>query len=468
MVRSQNTQKIIGASRVFVCDEGFAILKNGGVVYEACASSQKRAGDSVDCGGYGDCADLRESSGAKILAVGQYEELLRAYPSAQREFWHDGVLLPSLVNAHIHFEFSNNATSFVYGDFGRWLDSVIAKRDDVLSDMDKSVREALALQLRNGVGLVGAISSYGYDLEALSGSGLRVVYFCEAMGSNPSAIDTLFSNFKARLEQGRAHKSATFIPAVALHSPYSLHPIYAKYVLQEAKRLKTPISAHFLESTHEREWLGSGSGYFYDFFSQTFKVPNPKPFYSIEGFLEQFGGLDNVLLTHCLFVSESEYKTIAQNAHTIVTCPRSNRLLNNTYLPYLHTQGRKVSGVALAPNTTPNIAPTLAPNIAPNIALGTDGKSSNADVSLLEEMRALLFAYPHIEIDALAREIVKMATCNGARALGVKSGVLKEGYNADMAVFVIPHITQSHQEALQFILHAKEAKRVLINGKQML
>lgn len=444
---SQNTQKIIGASRVFVCDEGFAILKNGGVVYEACASSQRCAGDSVDCGGYGDCADLRESSGAKILAVGQYEELLRAYPSAQREFWHDGVLLPSLVNAHIHFEFSNNATSFVYGDFGRWLDSVIAKRDDVLSDMDKSVREALALQLRNGVGLVGAISSYGYDLEALSGSGLRVVYFCEAMGSNPSAIDTLFSNFKARLEQGRAHKSATFIPAVALHSPYSLHPIYAKYVLQEAKRLKTPISAHFLESTHEREWLGSGSGYFYDFFSQTFKVPNPKPFYGIEGFLEQFIGLENVLLTHCLFASESEYEAIAKNAHTIVTCPRSNRLLNNTYLPHLQMGGAK--------------------NLMLNIALGTDGKSSNADVSLLEEMRAMLFAYPHTDLSTLAQQILQSATHNGARALGVKSGILQKDYNADMAVFKIPKITQSAQEALQFILHAKKATRLIINGKTL-
>ncbi|HIV49123.1 MAG TPA: metal-dependent hydrolase [Candidatus Helicobacter avicola] len=430
-MRSQN---LIGASRVFVCDEGFCVIKDGGVLYE-----------SIECDETS--GHKKHSQEAKILAVGKYEDLVREYPSAEREFWHDSVLLPSLVNAHIHFEFSNNTTSFVYGDFGRWLDSVIAKRDDVLSDITKSVQEAIALQFANGVGLVGAISSYGYDMETLSGSGLRVVYFSEAMGSNPGAIDALFSDFKARLGQSIAHKSELFTPAVALHSPYSLHHIYAKYVLQEAKNLKTPISAHFLESTYEREWLMNGSGYFYDFFSRTFKVPNPKPFYSIEGFLEQFVDFDNVLLTHCLFAGKSEYKIMAQNAYNIVTCPRSNRLLNNTYLSFLHMQGRKDS------------------DFVPNIALGTDGRSSNADVSLLEEMRSMLFACPQVELDSLAQQILKMATCNGAQALGVKSGILKDGYNADIAVFEIPHITHSCQEALQFILHAKEAKRLLINGK---
>ena len=217
----QSSQKIIGASRVFVCDEAFSVIKNGGVVYEFMPKEQmtQRAGDSMD---------FTESNGSKILAVGEYENLVRAYPHANREFYDDGVLLPSLVNAHIHFEFSNNTTSFMYGDFGRWLDSVIAKRDDVLSNITKSVRKAIATQLANGVGLVGAISSYGYDLEALSNSGLRVVYFSEAMGSNPSVIDALFGDFKTRLEQSKVHKSAIFTPAVALHSPYSLHNIYAK------------------------------------------------------------------------------------------------------------------------------------------------------------------------------------------------------------------------------------------------
>lgn len=427
---------IIGASRVFVCDEEFCVLKNGGVLYEE--SSQELTRDPTQ-----EHKEVKTIE-AKIIAVGEYEYLTQMYPQATREFWHDSVLLPSFVNAHIHFEFSNNTTSFVYGDFGRWLDSVIAKRDEVLGDITKSVQEAIAVQLRNGVGLVGAISSYGYDMAMLSESGLRVVYFSEAMGSNPSAIDMLFGDFKARLEQSMAHKSATFIPAVALHSPYSLHHIYAKYVLEEAKKLKTPISAHFLESKHEREWLMYGSGYFYDFFAHTFGVPNPKPFYSIESFLEQFGGLDHVLLTHCLFADTLAYEMMARNAHTIVTCPRSNRLLNNTYLALPKEEGRSPM---------------------PHIALGTDGKSSNADVSILEEMRAMLFAYPSADLDMLAREILTMATYNGAQALGIQSGILKEGYNADMVVFEIPHITQSSQEALQCILHAKEAKRLIINGK---
>ena len=431
MVRSQ---KIIGASRVFICDEGFCILKDGGVLYE-----------SLD---YAQSGDLQS---AKILAVGDYENLTRTYPNAQKEFWRNGVLLPTLVNAHIHFEFSNNATNFVYGDFGQWLDSVIAKRDDVLSDITKSVSQAIDSQLRSGVGLVGAISSYGYDMEALRKSALRVVYFCEAMGSNPSAIDTLFSNFKARLYQSMEYKNTRFIPAVALHSPYSLHHIYAKYVLQEAKKLQTPISAHFLESQHEQEWLCHGSGYFYNFFAHTFGVPNPKPFYTIQSFLEQFVGMEHVLLTHCLFADKNVLEIMRENAYNIVTCPRSNRLLNNTYLP-----------LEINTKTMPQ-AHTLL-----NIALGTDGKSSNADVNILEEMRFMLFAYPHIELNVLATQILQMATRNGAKALGIQGGILEHGYNADMVVFEIPDIEHSCQEALQCILHAKEAKRMIINGREII
>ena len=47
----------------------------------------------------------------------------------------------------------------------------------------------------------------------------------------------LFADFKARLEESKKHTSDTFIPAIAIHSPYSVHPILVKHVLDIAKKL---------------------------------------------------------------------------------------------------------------------------------------------------------------------------------------------------------------------------------------
>lgn len=409
---------IVGGSLVFICDTQCSVQRDYAVLIE----------------------------NDRILEVAPFAQLQSAFPNISAHFHKDCVLLPALINAHIHFEFSNNVASFVYGDFGRWLDSVIAKRDDVLGDITQSIHQALAQQLKSGVGSVGAISSYGYDLEPLAHSPLRVVYFNEAMGSNPSALDSLFANLKARVEDCKAYQSRTFTPAIALHSPYSLHTIYAKHALELARQLKAPVSAHFLESTHEREWLDCKSGYFYDFFTKAFGVSNPTPFFSAQSFLAQFNEI-NALFTHCLFASRDELNQMAQNNHSVVICPRSNRLLCNTYFA-LHNAPKSL-----------------------NIAIGTDGKSSNNSVDMLEELKSALFGYVGVDIQWLAQKLLLSATNGGGKALGIESGELKKDKNADIAVFAMPQVAQIDdvsQAALHFILQAKEAKSLYIAGREVL
>lgn len=409
---------IIGGSLVFLCDEKCSVQRDYGVLIE----------------------------NGIILQVAPFSELQSTFPNVSARFYEDCVLLPALINAHIHFEFSNNVASFAYGDFGRWLDSVIANRDDVLGDITQSIKNAITQQLQCGVGSVGAISSYGYDLELLAHSPLRVVYFNEAMGSNPSALDTLFANLKARVADSKAYQSHTFTPAIALHSPYSLHNIYAKHALEIAKELQTPISAHFLESAHEREWLECKSGYFYNFFANTFGVRNPTPFFSVQSFLEQFNGV-HTLFTHCLFASHDELQQMAQNNHSVVICPRSNRLLCNTYF-----------ALQDAPKSL-------------NIALGTDGKSSNNNVNILEELRSAIFGYVDVDIHWLAKKLLLSVTKSGAKALDIESGELKKGKNADIALFKIPQVAQIKdvsQAVLHFILQARNAQSLYISGREVL
>ena len=65
-----------------------------------------------------------------------------------------------------------------------------------------------------------------------------------------------------------------------------------------------------------------------------------------------------------------------------------------------------------------------------NICLGTDSLASNSTLSLFSEMRAVRAAHPAIP----AREILEMATSNGARALncGDTLGQIAPGFMADL------------------------------------
>ena len=90
-------------------------------------------------------------------------------------------------------------------------------------NLKTAMQQGITECLRSGVGFVGAVSSYGYDLEVLADSPLRVLYFNEVIGSKIEVLDILFQNFLARLQDSKSVQNERFIPAVAIHSPYSVH-----------------------------------------------------------------------------------------------------------------------------------------------------------------------------------------------------------------------------------------------------
>lgn len=496
--------QIIGASWVMLCDEAFGIIKNGGVVYEN--------GEIIEVGQYdalvrkyglADGANNRfeaESSAESKNADSSDLDSSASESKNSATFHHDSVLLPALINAHIHFEFGGNTTSFDYGSFEAWLSSVMQKREGVLALAQEMLARGIQEQLRAGVGSVGAISSYGGDMEALAASPLKVVYFSEAIGSNPA----MMSGFVERVERARKLAKNTrfakprFFPAVAIHSPYSVHSEFAKHVLEYAREnLGAPgacgdsgsfgkgcvVSAHFLESSAEREWLESGKGWFYGFYTDILRVPNPAPMFSIDSFLGMFEGL-KCALVHGTHLNHAESTRLIDAGHSLITCPRSNRLLGGKMLDFGALDSR----------------------ILTRLGIGTDGASSNANTNLLDELRAGLFgmgddlamrggfgangandksdntardAYAANDCGAndshagdhkksglqnLAQILLLAATKNGAHALGLNNGELKKGKDADIAVFHIQGIADSSQPEVHFILLAKQASTLLING----
>lgn len=407
--------QIIGADFVVLCDEGFSVIETGGICFNA----------------------------KEILEVGHYAELCAKYKAVKKEYFNACVITPAFANLHLHLEFSKNEGILKFGDFGEWLDSVLIKRESLMAEgLQNAMQQGVLECLKSGVGFVGAVSSYGEDLEILANSPLRVLYFNEVIGSSVEALDVLYQNFLVRLEDSKAKKSERFIPAVAVHSPYSVHSKLLEKVLQVTKEQNLPLSVHFLESYAEKQWLESSGGYFKGFYERFFEK-TIHTFYSVESFLKAFNGIENVYFTHCLEANVEILERIKAQKGKIITCPKSNRLLNGKYLDLQAVK-----------------------NVEIPLCLGTDGKSSNDSLSLLEELRIALFAYADIPLESLAKELLLSVTRNAFVNTKLPLGELKAGNFSDFAVFKLPKMEEFLAQHL--ILYAKQAHRLFINGVEVL
>ena len=405
--------KILKADYILTCRDDFKIIKDGAI-----------------------CLDK------KIVDIGKSEKIINKYRNATlTKCEENSVLMPGLINPHVHLEFSANRTSLRYGDFIPWLNSVIKNRDDILRDGGEGcIERELNSMLRSGTTTLGAISSFGDDFNPCIKTPQKVIYFNEILGSRPDAIDVLFDNFKSRLHQSEDNRNEKFIPAISIHSPYSTHPILTKNVLDIARRENYLVSTHFMESQAEREWLDSGSGDFVEFFNSF--APNARPLSSALEYLELFYET-NALFTHCTKATNDEIQKIKELGGFITHCPVSNRLLNSGRLEI------------------ENIDKDM-------LNLATDGLSSNISLSSWDEMRAALMLHSQADIDKLSKRLLKMSTKYAAEALGLNNGVLEVGKDADILVVKLADKLINDDLATQLILHTKKAEKIYINAEEIL
>lgn len=374
-----------------------------------------------------------------IYKIAPLEELLKDFPNAKvTKLQKNSLLMPGLINAHVHIEFSANKTELSYGDFISWLYSVIENREELINGCsDECMKKAIASMLDGGITTFGAISSHGMDLDVCADAPQNVVFFNELIGSQATMADALFGDFSARLDASKAVKRDGFYPAVAIHSPYSVHPILIKKALQKVKNENLKLTAHFMESNAERDWLDKSSGDFKEFFENLLKQ-NSAVSDSSE-FLEHFSG-HKALLTHVVKANESELKTLSLNKHTVIHCPISNRLLGNGALDLAELERHNIRWVC-----------------------ATDGLSSNYELNLFEEMKIALFMHSNMPLLDLAKKLIKSVTINASDALGLNSGEIAEGKNADMLVLDLDR-EPNDELAIHLILHRYNISKVYING----
>jgi 5-methylthioadenosine/S-adenosylhomocysteine deaminase len=109
-----------------------------------------------------------------------------------------------------------------------------------------------------------------------------------------------------------------------------------------------------------------------------------------------------------------------------------------------------------------------------NVGLGTDGPASNNSLDLFETMKigALLQKHAYLDPTVLsAYEALKMATLDGARAVGLEKdvGSLEVGKKADVILVDLakPHLTPLHDiySTIVYSARAADVDTVIVDGK---
>jgi len=391
-----------------------------------------------------------------IMAVGSRSHLIRNYPDAAIEDFGDAAILPGFVNCHSHLEITAMRGSLddVEHDFSAWLLKLSGLRDGMRSEEIEDAAYLGALEgARAGVTCFGDIGRAGHaGFSALDRAGLRGIVFQETDFSPENrTADADFEKLIAKFDDLQA--TATDLVSVGLspHSPYTVGSRLFELIAQFSILNSVPMTIHVAESTDEHELLTCGTGFFTNVYEK-YGVEWQSPLCTPVEYLERLGVLAaRPLLAHCVTVSSSDLERIAANGAKIAHCPKSNAKFGHGYAPFESFLNARIS-----------------------TGLGSDSVASNNVCDLLEEARFAVLAARNREGSARfisATEVLKVATIDGAKALGLDHlvGSLEAGKQADIAVIELAEPAQQPVHdictALIFSSNARDVITTLVAGK---
>jgi 5-methylthioadenosine/S-adenosylhomocysteine deaminase len=221
------------------------------------------------------------------------------------------------------------------------------------------------------------------------------------------------------------------------HAPYSVSDDKLKNVLMLAEELDAGIHMHVHETAFEVQ--------------QSLELHGVRPLQR----LASLGLLGpRFQAVHMTQISDEDLVLLVESNTNVIHCPESNLKLASGFCP---VERLWQAGV--------------------NVAIGTDGAASNNDLDLLGETRtaALLAKAVAGSATALdAHRALRMATLNGARALGIETetGSLEVGKAADIVAFDLSGLAQQpiYDPVSQLIYATGRdcVKHLWVAGKQLL
>ncbi|MDA1052851.1 MAG: amidohydrolase family protein [Planctomycetota bacterium] len=360
-------------------------------------------------------------------------------------------VLPGLINAHTHLEFSRLARPLGRPgmSFPDWLREVIRWRDatppqDWDADRDSAIRQGLEVSRRCGTTTIGEIARLPWRGIEQRYESMQGVAFLELLGLASARYDELFG---AASEYVEARRGKALSPHAGLspHALYTASPKLVESVAALSARTRTPVAMHIAETREELELLREGSGPFREFLDELGAWhPDLVPLRSTAlDYLKLLAKADRSLIIHGNYLSPHEIEFAGRQSErmSVIYCARTHAYFGHDRYPLREMLDAGV-----------------------NVALGTDSRASNPDLNMLSELR---FAARHHQ-DIPLETILRLATSHAATALGMAAtlGTLTPGKQGDFIVLpVSPHEPADPHELL--FDSAQSVQQVFRSGAQI-
>jgi len=347
--------------------------------------------------------------GGRIVAVSAAGAGERA---ARRLDLPDAVVVPGLVNAHTHLEFSDVASPLdATGGLPAWIGRVIARRRGrAAGAADAAIRLGLGESVRHGVTAIGEIAT-GVPAGGYPADGPRLRVFRESLALSPTLAASAGRPAIGDLARLAASGTAA---GLSPHAPYSVTVGLGRRLVAAARRRGVPLAMHLAESDAEEDLLRTAGGEFRDLFERLGVWPAATP--------------------PALVPAADWISILARGPRAVVV--HGTHLDRDAAALARLARHRDRLCVAVCPRTTLAISGRLPPvglfrEAGVRVAIGTDSRASTPDLSVLAECRQLAAAGI-----VTAEEAVRMATLEGAWALGFErtSGAIVAGRPADLAI----------------------------------
>lgn len=367
----------------------------------------------------------------KIVDVLSRKDAQQTYEADRTEDYTDHAILPGFINTHTHLamnlfrgladdlELMDWLNNYIWPAEGKWVSQELVFDGSLL---------AMAEMIRSGTTVFNDMYFFpGAAAQAAELAGLRAFIGMTIIDVPTAWAKTTEEYFAKALEFYQQYKNHEFVtPTLAPHSTYTVSIENLEKVKKLADDFHLKINIHLQEAPSE--------------ITQSMQKYHKRPLQR----LHEIGMVSpDLIAIHMTQIDENDLEILRQTRPNIVHCPESNMKL--------------VSGACPVEKLT---------TLGINVALGTDGAASNNDLDMLGEMRsaALFGKVTANDPKAVSAEkVLKMATLNGAKALGIDhlTGSLEKGKAADFIVVDLSHIeTQPVYHPLSQIIYSTSRTQI--------
>lgn len=384
----------------------------------------------------------------RIIAVGRWADLQRD-ASTQVIDLGDTIVMPGLINAHCHLDYTDMAGQLppprVFTD---WIKQIITLKSSwTRDDYARSWENGARMLLRSGTTTVMDIETM-LDLlpDVWSATPLRMISCAELISVRSHlAVSEQVAGAVARLS---ALNDPMKRVGLAPHAPYSTTLELLGLAARAAMDRSWPVTLHVAESQAEFDMFMYRRGPMFDWLKpqramEDCGIGSPVHHAEASGALGR-----NCVAAHVNYLWDNDAEALARTGTSVVHCPRSHDFFQHQRFPFDRLQ---TAGV--------------------NICLGTDSlatlatkRGEVAALNLFSEMRAFSAMAPLIRPET----VVRMATVNGAQALGLAGQVGEICIGAAADLITLPRSSGAVDPWEAVLEHRGDVQSSMINGQWVL